>query len=51
MRLRLEILAALLLAATAAPAVAQQCGGDFEAWKQGVAAEARNAGVGTAGLE
>ncbi|MER8440578.1 lytic murein transglycosylase [Mesorhizobium sp. M1312] len=50
MRLRLEILAALLLAATA-PAVAQQCGGDFEAWKQGVAAEARNAGVGTAGLE
>ncbi|RWD40921.1 lytic murein transglycosylase [Mesorhizobium sp.] len=51
MRLRLEILAALFLAATAAPAVAQQCGGDFEAWKQGVAAEARNAGVGTAGLE
>ncbi|TIY04004.1 MAG: lytic murein transglycosylase, partial [Mesorhizobium sp.] len=51
MRLHLEILAALLLAATAAPAVAQQCGGDFEAWKQGVAAEARNAGVGTAGLE
>ncbi|MER8485397.1 lytic murein transglycosylase [Mesorhizobium sp. M1322] len=51
MRLRLEILAALFLAATAAPAVAQQCGGDFEAWKQDVAAEARNAGVGTAGLE
>ncbi|CAH2407836.1 lytic murein transglycosylase [Mesorhizobium ventifaucium] len=51
MRLRLEILAALFLAATAAPAVAQQCGGDFEAWKQGVAAEAKNAGVGTAGLE
>ncbi|RWM92536.1 MAG: lytic murein transglycosylase [Mesorhizobium sp.] len=51
MRLRLEILAALFLAATAAPAVAQQCGGDFEAWKQGVVAEAKNAGVGTAGLE
>lgn len=51
MRLRLEILAALFLAATAAPAVAQQCGGDFEAWKQGVAAEAKSAGVGTAGLE
>ncbi|SIT59469.1 Lytic murein transglycosylase [Mesorhizobium prunaredense] len=51
MRLRLEILAALFLAATAAPAVAQQCGGDFEAWKQGVTAEAKNAGVGTAGLE
>ncbi len=51
MRLRLEILAALFLAATAAPAVAQQCGGDFEAWKQGIAVEAKNAGVGTAGLE
>ena len=51
MRLRLEILAALFLAATAAPAVAQQCGGDFQAWKQGVVAEAKNAGVGTAGLE
>ncbi|BCH15986.1 MULTISPECIES: lytic murein transglycosylase [unclassified Mesorhizobium] len=49
MRLRLEILAALFLAATA-PAVAQQCGGDFQAWKQGVVAEAKNAGVGTAGL-
>ncbi|TIQ01572.1 MAG: lytic murein transglycosylase, partial [Mesorhizobium sp.] len=34
-----------------APAVAQQCGGDFQAWKQGVVAEAKNAGVGTAGLE
>jgi lytic murein transglycosylase len=51
MRLRLKILAALLLAATAAPAAAQQCGGDFEAWKQGVTAEAKAAGVGTAGLE
>ncbi|RWP20713.1 MAG: lytic murein transglycosylase [Mesorhizobium sp.] len=50
MRLRLEILAALFLAATA-PAVAQQCGGDFQAWKRGVVAEAKNAGVGTAGLE
>ncbi|MET3577823.1 lytic murein transglycosylase [Mesorhizobium robiniae] len=51
MRLRLKILAALLLAATAVPAAAQQCGGDFEAWKQGVAAEAKAAGVGAAGLE
>ncbi|MCF6102277.1 lytic murein transglycosylase [Mesorhizobium muleiense] len=51
MRLRLEILAALFLAATAAPAVAQQCGGDFQAWKQGVVTEAKNAGIGTAGLE
>ncbi|RWM23447.1 MAG: lytic murein transglycosylase [Mesorhizobium sp.] len=51
MRLRLEILAALFLAAAAAPAMAQQCGGDFKAWKQGVAAEAKSAGVGSAGLE
>ncbi|MER9230971.1 lytic murein transglycosylase [Mesorhizobium sp. M0622] len=49
MRLRFGTLAALLL--TASPATAQQCGGDFEAWKQGVAAEARAAGVGTAGLD
>ncbi|MER9899447.1 peptidoglycan-binding protein [Mesorhizobium sp. M0130] len=48
MRLRFGLLAALLL--TAMPAAAQQCGGDFEAWKQGVAAEARAAGVGAAGL-
>ncbi|CCV07817.1 putative transglycolase [Mesorhizobium metallidurans STM 2683] len=51
MRLRFEILAALLLTASALPAAAQQCGGDFEAWKQGVAAEARAAGVGSAGLD
>ncbi|MBN9258422.1 MULTISPECIES: lytic murein transglycosylase [unclassified Mesorhizobium] len=49
MRLRSGILAALLL--TAAPAVAQECGGDFEAWKQGVAAEAKAAGVGAVGLD
>ncbi|PDQ17392.1 lytic transglycosylase [Mesorhizobium sanjuanii] len=51
MRLRFEILAALLLTASTLPAAAQQCGGDFEAWKQGVAAEARAAGVGGAGLD
>ncbi|MER8722738.1 peptidoglycan-binding protein [Mesorhizobium sp. M1027] len=49
MRLRFGLLAALLLSAV--PAAAQQCGGDFEAWKQGVAAEARAAGVGAAGLD
>ncbi|MER8884479.1 peptidoglycan-binding protein [Mesorhizobium sp. M0816] len=49
MRSRFGILAALLLSAV--PAAAQQCGGDFEAWKQGVAAEARAAGVGAAGLD
>lgn len=51
MRLRFEILAALFLTASALPAAAQQCGGDFEAWKQGVAAEAMAAGVGSAGLD
>lgn len=49
MRLRFGLLAALLLSAV--PAAAQQCGGDFEAWKQGVAVEARAAGVGAAGLD
>lgn len=33
------------------PAAPAACGGDFEAWKQGVAAEAKAAGVGKAGLE
>ncbi|MCA0046723.1 lytic murein transglycosylase [Mesorhizobium sp. B283B1A] len=51
MRLRSQALAALLLCATALPAVAQECGGDFETWKQGVAAEAKAAGVGPVGLD
>ncbi|MBZ9773492.1 lytic murein transglycosylase [Mesorhizobium sp. CO1-1-8] len=51
MRLRSQALAALFLCATALPAMAQECGGDFEAWKQGVAAEAKAAGVGPAGLD
>lgn len=51
MRLRSRALAALFLCATAWPVMAQECGGDFEAWKQGVAAEAKAAGVGTAGLD
>ena len=33
------------------PALAQECGGDFEAWKKGVEAEAKAAGVGPAGLD
>jgi lytic murein transglycosylase len=33
-----------------APAPAPACGGDFEAWKRGVAAEAEAAGVGRVGL-
>ncbi|UCI34124.1 lytic murein transglycosylase [Mesorhizobium sp. B4-1-4] len=51
MRLRFQALAALLLCATALPAMAQECGGDFETWKQGVAAEAKAAGVGAVGLD
>jgi lytic murein transglycosylase len=51
MRLRVEILAALFVGAFALPAAAQECGGDFEAWKQGVAAEAKAAGVGAVGLD
>jgi len=50
MRLRSQALAALFLCATALPAMAQECGGDFETWKQGVAAEAKAAGVGPVGL-
>ena len=51
MRLRSQALAALFLCATALPAMAQECGGDFETWKQGVAAEAKAAGVGAVGLD
>lgn len=44
-------LAALTLTlATAGPALAQQCGGDFSAWRAGVAQEAQAAGVGQRGL-
>ncbi|KQZ30643.1 lytic transglycosylase [Mesorhizobium sp. Root552] len=49
MRLHSIVLAALLSAA-AGSAMAEQCGGDFETWKQGIASEARAAGVGEAGL-
>ncbi|ESY97137.1 lytic murein transglycosylase [Mesorhizobium australicum] len=51
MRLRSQALAALFLCATALPAMAQECGGDFESWKQGVATEAKAAGVGAVGLD
>ncbi|MGX7873550.1 lytic murein transglycosylase [Mesorhizobium sp. ORM6] len=51
MRLRSQALAALFLCATALPAMAQDCGGDFETWKHGVAAEAKAAGVGAVGLD
>ncbi|MGP2493233.1 lytic murein transglycosylase [Mesorhizobium sp. PUT5] len=51
MRLRYPLLAALLGAALSAPAAAQECGGDFDAWKKDVAAEAGAAGVGAVGLD
>lgn len=34
----------------ASPALAQDCGTDFEAWKAGIAAEAKTSGVGERGL-
>lgn len=49
MRLHSIVLAALL-SATTGSAMAEQCGGDFNAWKQGIASEAGSAGVGQAGL-
>ncbi|MEX0956846.1 MAG: lytic murein transglycosylase [Rhizobiaceae bacterium] len=45
--------AALVLTAAlgfSGPALAQQCGGDFGAWKAQIAQEARQAGVGPAGM-
>ncbi|HMM64635.1 MAG: lytic murein transglycosylase [Mesorhizobium sp.] len=51
MRLRLPFLVALLGAAFAFPASAQECGGDFDAWKKALAAEAAAAGVGAVGLD
>ncbi|MBN9234796.1 MULTISPECIES: lytic murein transglycosylase [Phyllobacteriaceae] len=81
MRLRSQLIAALLPVLVAAPAMAQEsaptqqqvtpaagvqpdagagaqfdptaapCGGDFDAWKQGITEEAKAAGVGAAGLE
>ena len=46
-----KALVAALLLFTATPALAQQCGGDFQAWKQGIAQEARAAGVGDRGMQ
>jgi lytic murein transglycosylase len=49
MKLRTMALA-LLATFAAAPAIAQECGGDFDAWRATVATEARAAGVGDTGL-
>jgi lytic murein transglycosylase len=50
MRLRIGALAALLAATTAAPVMAQECGGDFSTWKDAIRSEAVAAGVGATGL-
>ncbi|WP_202314194.1 lytic murein transglycosylase [Mesorhizobium sp. L-8-10] len=44
------LFAALAAFCVSAPALAQECGGDFEAWKSAVAEQARQAGVGELGL-
>lgn len=49
--MRTPILAlATLMTSLSGAAIAQECGADFDAWKQGVGEEARAAGVGEAGL-
>ena len=48
MKLTPAALAVLVL--TASPALAQECGGDFAAWKAGIEQEAQAAGVGERGM-
>ncbi|WP_274424440.1 lytic murein transglycosylase [Chelativorans sp. YIM 93263] len=50
MRLRKFLLGTLLAFSFPSLAAAQQCGGDFSAWRSGVEAEAREQGVGPEGL-
>jgi lytic murein transglycosylase len=47
---KLTVSMAISAALLASPAVAQQCGGDFAAWKAGIEQEARQAGVGSSGI-
>ena len=49
MRLRSTILAMLMLSGISMPSLAQECGGDFEQWRQGVSDEATAADIGAAG--
>jgi lytic murein transglycosylase len=49
MRLRSTLLAGVFLSMAGVPALAQQCGGDFQVWKEGVSAEATAACIGEAG--
>ena len=48
----LKLTASMMISAAllASPAIAQECGGDFSAWKAGIQQEARQAGVGSAGM-
>ena len=48
--MRIPTLAFAALLASGLPALAQECGGDFAAWKAGIEDEARAAGVGERGL-
>lgn len=48
---RRSAFAAILLLGASVPALAQECGGDFVAWKRALAAEATAAGVGKTGLD
>jgi len=51
MNLRPQLLALGLGFAATMPAAAQECGGEFEVWKTGVAAEATAGGVGKVGMD
>ncbi len=50
MVVRMKALAAALVAFAAGPAMAQECGGDFNAWKSAMRTEAVAAGIGGKGL-
>ena len=50
MQLKSTMLGAILALSLPSLATAQQCGGDFAAWRAGVEAEAQSQGVGPAGI-
>ena len=49
--MRLVLAAAFAATLVGNPAQAQDCGGDFNAWLEGMRAEAQTAGIGERGLE
>ena len=51
MGLRTAAIAASILFVSAVPALAVECGGDFEAWKKGFEAEAGQEGIGPKGQQ